>query len=143
MGQEGCRHGCSYFGVLERESRLVCPLPTPCLAAQLPPRCAPLSPWGWDGSHPGTAQSPSASPPERVESAILLRKAPAFPLPVPALCLISCSALFSWETGIWQEGVNRQFNWVFRTKEAVAALSFPRSLTNRQFENHFLPSAQS
>lgn len=119
--RKGVGHGCFCFSLLEQETELVCPLPTACLVAS--PRPARLSPRGWEGSHPGTAPSPTASPPEWAESAVL-GNPPAFPLPVSVLCLISCSALFSWETGIWQEGVNSQFNWVFRTKEAVAALSF-------------------
>lgn len=100
------------------------------------PRCAPLS-----TLDPTLAQPPSALPRDWAESAISQRL-PTL-LVAPVLCLISCSALLGWETGIWQEGVNSQFNWVFRTKAAVAALSFWSWLTNRQFENRFLPSARS
>lgn len=129
-----CRDGCSCFSLLEKNSGLG-------FAQSL---------FGGTGttqecpSVPSLAQPPSALPRDWAESAIsqFLRDFPPC-LSLPVLCLISCSALLGWETGIWQEGVNSQFNWVFRTKAAVAALSFWSWLTNRQFENRFLPSAQS
>lgn len=79
------------------------------------------------------SQSPCALPGVWAESAIS-QSLPSF----PGLCLISYSALSGWETGTWQEGGNSQFNWVLRTKAAVAVLSFRSWLTSRQLEN--LPS---